>query len=156
MLDEDPRWHSKTVLHQPELCDLLERWRGWAQSGMLPLRAQFDPMEFPRVLPWMVLAEVLAAPPGFDARMRYIGSEIVHYFDSRNLTGARVSDLEPIYARRWSDVCEKVITARAPLFFEGRPFMVDKAFVLFEMLALPLSKGGQTVDFVVLALARSG
>src|SRR5688572_27821383 len=101
----------------------------------------------------MVLAEVLPEAPGFDARMRYIGSEFVHYFDSGNLTGRRLSDLEPTFTSRWSEVGEKVVAARAPQFFHGAPFMVNRPFVKFEMLALPLSKAGQAVDFVVVAMA---
>ena len=152
---EDPRWHSAAAVERPELLELLKKWQDWARVESIPLRPQFDPIDFPRLLPWMVLAEVLPEASGFDARMRYIGSEFVHYFDSGNLTGKRLSDLDPIFARRWSEVGEKVVAARTPQFFHGAPFMVDKAFVQFEMLALPLSKAGQAVDFLILAMAMN-
>jgi hypothetical protein len=146
VLYEDPHWHRKAELGDHELHALLNRWRGWAQPESIPLRTRFDPVDSPRLLPWIIF-EVLSAPPAFDARVRYIGSEIVHYFNGQNCTGMRVSELEPVFARRWSDVGGEVVTARGPIFFEGRPFMVDKAFALFEMLALPFSKSGETVDF---------
>ncbi|HJR22914.1 MAG TPA: PAS domain-containing protein [Dongiaceae bacterium] len=154
MAHEDPCWHSKAALERPELANLLETWRRWAAVQSIPLRPQFDPIDFPRLLPWMVLAEVLSDAP-FDARIRYLGSEFVHYFDSGSLTGKRLSDLEPVFVKRWSEVGEKVVAARTPQFFHGAPFMVDKAFVQFEMLALPLSKAGQAVDFVILAMAMN-
>ena len=154
MLHEDPRWHSKARLEQAELLGLLEQWQGWARLEPVPLRKRFDPVDFPKLLPWIILAEVLNDRPQFDARFRYLGTEIVHNFKSANLTGTRVSDLAPIFARRWAEVGEKVVAARAPQFLHGAPFMVDKAFLKLEMLALPLSKKGETVDFVVLAMAR--
>ena len=152
MLHEDPRWHSKTALERPELLALLEQWHGWAQVEPIPLRKRFDPVDFPKLLPWVILAEVLGDQPHFDARYRYLGTEIVHNFKSANLTGTRISDLAPIFARRWSEVCEKVIATRGPQFFRGAPFMVDKAFLKLEMLALPLSRAGDAVDFVVIAM----
>lgn len=154
MLHEDPRWHSKAALERPELLDLLKQWQGWAQLETIPLRSRFDPVGFPKLLPWIVLAEVLDGGASFDAKFRYLGSEIVHNFKSAHLTGTRISDLEPIFARRWSDVGEKVAAARAPQFFSGAPFMVEKPFLKLEMLALPLSKKGAGIDFVVLAMAR--
>jgi hypothetical protein len=154
VLHEDPRWHDKATLERPELLGLLKQWQGWACLEPLPLRKRFDPVDFPKLLPWIVLAEILHDRPQFDARFRYLGTEIVHNFKSANLTGTRVSDLEPIFARRWSEVGEKVVAVRAPQFFHGAPFLVDKAFLKLEMLALPLSKTGEKVDFVVLAMAR--
>jgi hypothetical protein len=151
---EDPRWHSKAALERPELANLLRTWYRWAAVEPIPLRPQFDPIDFPRLLPWMVLAEVLSDAP-FDVCIRYLGSEIVHYFNSGNLTGKRLSELEPVFVRRWSEVGEQVVAARTPQFFHGAPFMVEKSFAQFEMLALPLSKTGQAVDFVILAMAMN-
>jgi hypothetical protein len=82
VLNEDSRWHSKAALERPELTELLGKWREWARPGSIPLRPQFDPVDFPRLLPWMVLAEIATDQPEFDARMRYMGSEIVHFFNS--------------------------------------------------------------------------
>ena len=154
VLHEDPRWHSKARLERPELIELLGKWQEWARVESIPLRPRFDPVDFPKLLPWVVLAEVLNDGPQFDAKFRYLGSEIVHNFKSANLTGKRLSDLEPVFVHRWSEVGEKVVATRAPQFFGGAPFMVDKAFLQLEMLALPLSKAGDAVDFVVLAMAR--
>ena len=102
----------------------------------------------------MVLVEVLVEGTAFDARMRFIGSEFVQYFNSEKITGTLLSALDPVFLRRWSEVGERVLAARAPLFFHGAPFMVDKAFIRIEMLALPLSKAGEAVDFILLATAR--
>jgi len=154
MLHEDPRWRTKAALERPELLDLLRQWQGWAQTEAIPLRPRFDPVDFPKLLPWIILSEVLDGGVSFDAKFRYLGSEIVHNFKSANLTGTRISDLEPVFARRWSDVGERVVAARAPQFFSGAPFMVDKPFLKLEMLALPLSKDGAAVDFVVVAMAK--
>jgi hypothetical protein len=78
----------------------------------------------------------------------------VHYFDSQNLTGKRLSDLDPVFVARWTEVGERVISARAPQFFAGAPYLVDRSWLRLEMLALPFSRDGQSVDFIVLAIGR--
>jgi hypothetical protein len=155
VLHDEARWNSKTELASPLLLQLLERWRDWAKTDSLPMRARFDPIDFPRLLPWVILAEILPEAPRFDARLRYLGSEIVHFFQSENLTGTLVSDLPTPYDQRWSDVGERAMAARGPLFLEGKPYQVDLSFVPFEILVLPLSKTGGSVDFLILALAIS-
>ena len=98
--------------------------------------------------------EILPEAPELDARIRYVGSEIVHYFNSANITGTTLSDLGPIYWDRWADVGRQVRQARGPLCFQGAPFLVGKAHVNLEMLVLPLSKTGEGVDFLILAFSR--
>lgn len=143
MIGENPRWQGKATLDQDELRDLAATWRDWATAAPLPLRERFDPVDFPRLLPWVVLMEILPEAPEFDARIRYVGSEFVHYFNSEHITGKALSDLGPIYHDRWANVGKQVADARAPLYFQGSPFMVGKAHVDFEMLVLPLSKTGE-------------
>ncbi len=162
MLQEDPDWHDKAALEQPALQPLLTAWQGWRDDAdKVPLRARFDPTEFPRLLPWLVLFEILpveeaAGTTPMDLGIRYIGSEIEHYFDSRNTTGKRMSAFGPLFLRRWSAIGAKVVEARAPRFFDGAPFQVRKSFVGMEMLALPLSRDGAGVDFLLLGLALRG
>jgi hypothetical protein len=153
-LEAESRWHSKDALEQPALIDLHRRWQEWGSTEAIPLRPQFDPVDFPKVLPWLVLAEFIAGGPALDATIRYIGSEIVHYFDSQHLTGMRLSDLDPVFVARWSQVGEQVIAARAPQFFAGTPYMVGREYLRLEMLALPLSRDGRSVDYIVLAIGR--
>jgi hypothetical protein len=154
VIQENPRWHGKTTLDRAELRDLVATWRDWATATPLPLRERFDPVDFPKLLPWIVLMEILPEAPEFDARIRYVGTEIVHYFNSEHITGKALSDLGPIYWDRWADVGRQVSDVRAPLYFHGSPFMVGKAHVDFEMLVLPLSKSGEAVDFLIMALSR--
>lgn len=151
---ENPRWQSKAALERDALRDLTAVWQGWAKTAPLPLRDQFDPVDFPKLLPWIVLMEILPEAPELDARIRYVGTEIVHYFNSENITGKMLSDLGPIYWDRWADVGRQVSQARAPLCFQGAPFLVGKAHISLEMLVLPLSKTGKAVDFLIFAMSR--
>ncbi len=162
MLQEDPDWHDKPALEQPALQPLLAAWQVWRGSAdKVPLRSRFDPAEFPRLLPWLVLFEILPAGEAagmapMDLGIRYIGSEVEHYFDSRNTTGKRMSAFGPLFLRRWSAIGAKVVETRAARFFDGAPFQVRKSFVGMEMLALPLSKDGAGVDFLLLGLTLRG
>lgn len=154
MIQENPRWQVKATIDRDELRDLAATWNEWAKAHALPLRGRFDPVDFPKLLPWIVLMEALPEVAEFDARVRYVGTEIVNYFNSDHITGKSLSDLGPIYWDRWAEVGRQVTEARAPLCFQGSPFMVGKAHVNFEMLVLPLSKAGETVDFLIMALSR--
>ena len=151
MVYEDPQWHTKPAPEDANIEAFLDRWKEWAQAESVPLRSRFDPIDFPRVLPWMVLAEVLSVIP-FDARLRYLGSEVVHYLDSAGLTGKRLSDLGRVFQDRWSAVGNLVLSTRRPCFFDGAPFMVDRSFMRLELAALPLSKDGSEVDFIMLLM----
>lgn len=154
MIQENPRWHGKATLDHAALRGLAATWQGWAKNAPVPMRERFDPVDFPKLLPWIVLAEILPEATGFDARVRYVGSEIVHYFNSEHITGQSLSDLGPVYWDRWADVGRQVVDSRAPRYFQGAPFMVGKAHVDFEMLVLPLSKSGAAVDFLIMAFSR--
>ena len=153
---EDPTFHPTTVLCDAGLMTLRDTWKSWQVGQLIPPRSAFDPIAFPRQLPLMKLTEVLREPNqirSYDVVIRYMGTGWTELFNAAHLTNTKISDLGPIYGERWFSFYDRVIAARAPVTVRGAPFGVDKEFLGFEMLGLPLSKTGDSVDYVLGVIA---
>ena len=142
-LSEDP---SLTIVAEPaarELKGLLAAWRSWPKDGRLPRRALFDPVDFPRLLPWMLLYEFDQHPNryrDYDMLFRYIGSALADTLQSRGLTGSYISDLPDPFPERWFPTFDRLRETAAPMAVRGKPYLVDKTYLKFEMLYLPLAR----------------
>jgi hypothetical protein len=153
---EDPKLRTIAMLQDPGLRNLQERWFSWRGDGEIPLRVSFDPIDFPRQIPLMQLGEIVPeanALRPYDVVLRYLGSGWVDLFDAGQLTNTKLSDLGLVYGERWFALHDLVVAARKPLTVAGSPYGIDKDFLDFEILGLPLSRTGRDVDYVLLALA---
>jgi len=155
-MSEESKLHPKSVLQDGGLQHLRDRWHEWRVGEALPLRPSFDPMEFPRQLSLMMMVECVPQPNplrSYDALIRYMGTGWVELFNAPWLTNTTISALGEIYGERWLDLCDRIIAARGPIVVAGRPYQIDKDYLDFEILGLPLSKTGETADYLVMALA---
>ena len=140
-LMEDPSLEIADARSGGPLHELLDAWLAWPKQGRLPPRAAFDPVDFPRLLPWIGLIEFDGHPNRhrrYDALYRYVGSTRAELFKTTRMTGRYVSSL--LDPERWFGVYDALIARRAPLVVRGRPYRVGKAFLRFEMLMLPLCR----------------
>jgi len=124
-----------------------EAWAYWnriRRGRAVPLRADFDPCDIPRLLPSTALVEVLSDPRDF--RFRLLGTAIDR-ITSRNLQGRRFSEIPFLTPgnKGWEEYAEVVRTAL--------PLRTDRAYVGNSRLVLkltdslfPLSTNGRTVD----------
>ncbi|MBI2255253.1 MAG: hypothetical protein HYU58_11585 [Proteobacteria bacterium] len=158
-MQQQVHWQAAQGAESTALRGLEAAWAGWGQGGRLPSRALFDPMDFPDLLPWMVLGEVV--PPaaktmrGYDILLRYLGSEFERYFKAGSLTRIHISDVGAPYTERWFAVYDAVIAKQRPLYFTGAPFGTGYEYLPLEMLALPLAKiDTPDIGFVLFAFAR--
>lgn len=126
-------------------------WRDKCADGTLPTRAAIDPVEIPRLLPYLVIAEIEREP----MRVRY------------RLVGTRVAEANGSdYTNRYLDECNfaveplldesyrRLIATRAPVFayyewnksnWSGRRGSVGASETGF----FPLSSDGDTIDFAI-------
>src|SRR5262245_40805748 len=72
----------------PHLRDLYAYWQRKKACRRLPARADIEPMEIPRLLPWVALVEVMENPQRFCFRLA--GTQVENFY------GAKVSG-------RWLD-----------------------------------------------------
>lgn len=161
-MQQQMHWQETTRISTDALCALETAWRGWGDGGQLPARQRFDPMDFPELLPWMLLGEIVPLPAGqrsYDVMFRYLGSEFERYFKASSLNRAHLSTVGPPYTERWFAVYDAVMRRPQPHYFTGAPFGTGYEYLPLEMLVLPFAKtdaaaSGSGIGFVLCAFAR--
>lgn len=153
-LAEDPRLEIGDAPRSGPLTELLAAWSAWPKQGRLPPRSAFDPVHFPRLLPWIGLIEFdrhANRYRRYDALYRYVGSTRAELFNTTRMTGRYVSSMADPVPERWFGVYDALMARCAPMVVRGRPYLVGKAFLRFEMLMLPLCRNedleGQEIAF---------
>jgi hypothetical protein len=151
---EDPTLETAAAATSAVLRDLETAWSAWPKRGELPPRSAFDPIDFPRLLPWMLLLEFTGHPNRYrpyDGLHRYLGSSLADLFKENGMTGTYVSAMSDPFPERWFGVYDQVIARRGPLVVRGKPYLGGKAFMQFEALLLPFCRNedaeGREVGF---------
>ena len=135
-----------TVMAEPfdaKLIDLLRRWQSWPQVGGLPGRDCFDPTDMPHLLPQIILLEYDTNPNpyrDYDGLHRYIGTRVGEDFNMARRTRTHMSSGGQAFAERWFPVHDQLRQTRQPLAVQGIPYLVDKVYLRFEILYLPLAR----------------
>jgi hypothetical protein len=126
---------------------LYDYWNKVRGTRKMPSRADIDPVEIPKLLPYILLWN---ATPGGGYTIRLVGEEVQRFF-GRNATGeAAGSDMTPRSAELMIGILDAVATERVPKFREGKAhWHQDKAYRDYEACFLPLSADGETVDIIL-------
>jgi len=139
------------VLRYDSLRRAFAYWDSKRCGRRMPARRDLDPIEIPRLLPWVILIDVILDP--LDFRYRLIGTEVVA-IARRDFTGARFSALEGKGPEStvW-DNCLTVVRTCAP--FSRRPPYVGPRDDVHsgQNLLMPLSSDGETVDMIFQLIA---
>jgi len=158
-MQQQMQWQEVKGIKTAGLQVLETAWRGWSRGGALPSRSLFDPMDFPELLPWMLLGEITSPAVGtkrsYDVMFRYLGREFERYFNASNMTRVHLSGVGAPYTERWFAVYDSVMRQQQPHYFTGSPFGTGYEYLPLEMLALPLAKAEvPEVGFVLCAFGR--
>ena len=136
-----------TALSAPRLKEALAYWQSKRAGRAMPARRDLDPVDVPKLLPYVMLYDVLPAP--LDFRFRLIGTEARSLL-SQDYTGKLFSEL-PGKGRGsivW-DNCEQVVLTRAP-FSRSPPYVGPERHLRHcENLLMPLSDNGSDVTMIV-------
>jgi hypothetical protein len=76
------------------LRSLAEYWFERRKSGGIPSRSAIDPLDFPALLPNIILVERIGQQPGERYRFRLVGTDVVAHA-GRELTGSYVDEVLP-------------------------------------------------------------
>jgi hypothetical protein len=149
-------WTAITTADQPFPSDspllrtLNAYWWSIKPAEGLPGRQHFDPLDVPRLLPWIYLFDVVPQPDGGRRyRFRLIGTGLVSTF-GRDSTGSWLEELyDPEEAARATVGLERVVSARCPI--EGALSLPtrEKKVMRFRRLVCPLAADGRTVDMLL-------
>jgi hypothetical protein len=129
------------------LIDLLKRWQSWPKADGLPGREQFEPADMPHLLPHIALVEYdrhSNVYRDYNAFFRYIGTRLGDDFQMSQHTRRHMSDFGAQIAQRWFPVYDRLRSTRAPFAVQGVPYLLDKSYLRFEVLYLPLARGDAT------------
>ena len=112
----------------------------------MPARRDIDPVDIPRVLPYILMLDVMEAP-GF--RYRLVGTTVVDGV-GHDPTGREMADSFPAdYGRALEALYEGVRVARVPGFGISTVDGARGPERLCTRLILPLASDGRTVDKII-------
>ncbi len=137
----------------PKLQQVYHYWRSKSRDGKLPRRSDIDPIDIPRLLPNLMIVEVVE-----DARRyvyRLVGTKEVE-MRGRDPTGLSVIDgfLGPSFEDALS-FYDRTVQSRAPVF-DDKPYISSNGrWISDETLFLPLSENGLRIDRILVFAASS-
>ena len=131
-----------------DLRALYEYWNTVRGERAMPRRADIDPSEIPKLLPYIIMYN--AVPGGGGYTIRLVGEEVVR-LNGSNGTGRQAgSIMTPRGAEMMTRILDAVARERVPKFRAGRTYWhPDKTYRDFEACFLPLSPDGETVNIVL-------
>lgn len=135
----------------PPLPALISYWDRKRGTKIMPAPADIDPVEIPRLLPSLVLADVTYDP--LDIRYRLMGTHVVE-MGGVDRTGQSLREghegerLEERLA-----AIEHLLELRGPVALAGRLDWLDRGYRRFECVHLPLSADGERVTRLIAAYA---
>ena len=139
---------SEERMRSPIVREAYRYWASKQRAGLLPARADIDPIDIPRVLPHISLVERETGTGRF--RCRLCGSSLVDIL-GRDPTGKYLDEVYPDFesseSRRYRD---QVFEMGKPSHRIGRPTLrFPRDFVSVERLYLPLAEVGHRVSMVM-------
>ena len=130
----------------PDLIEVLDYWELKRCERFAPSRSDIEPLDLVRILPRIMLADVLTDPPGFRYRLSGTGIAGVH---GEELTGLTPLDLKPAeYGRLIDRHYRQCVSERKPLL---HLIILDSTHRsrAYARLLLPLSNDGEQINMLM-------
>jgi len=144
MASDDPDWLARA---SASVKAMYGYWKSKCRDGQLPRRADIDPLDFPRLLPYITLVEAVADERRYVYRL--VGTKEVE-IRGRDPTGKSVID--GFFGPSLADALhcyDTVVRTKRP-FYDDEPYITpDKRYSDDESLFLPLSDDGETVNRIL-------
>lgn len=122
---------------------LQEWWRDNAHDG-IPDRANFQPGDFTRLLPYLLISDVEHAP--FRIRYRLVGTRVVEA-TGLDITGRYLDELDPVNEEEpWADDYALAYETRKPVVGTTTVRTKSGLRFVYEFGIFPVSKGGNAVE----------
>lgn len=138
----------EAIIQQPQLAALYQFWINKKSSlGKLPSRADFSPLELTKLLPHIALVDVSHDESGPEFTFRLCGTQIAEDcgVDLTGKTWSHFPDAEKTILR-----AKKLVHSKEPFYAQNiQAIWAPKNFLHYSVLALPLSKDGETVEMIL-------
>jgi hypothetical protein len=145
--DTDWRRHDPSLSFDSlELKEMLALWEKRRGDRPVPARSDFDSVDLIRFGGRILLIDVEYAPRRY--RFRLIGTFAVEML-KRDMTGRYLDELYPgEQYRELVKSLEYCIDKKRPMRTQTRMVYADREHILAEVLDMPLSSDGETVDMI--------
>jgi hypothetical protein len=133
----------------PDFHDFYAYWHAAAPAGLLPGRQHIDPLvEVPRLIPSIVLYDVVRSDEGPRFRIRVAGEMLVDIMGS-NPMGRFIDDFVlPERRGHVNAAFRDVVRAHIAHYWENQMWTAGRQYIRMQRLALPLARDGRNVDMV--------
>lgn len=137
-------------IKHPRLRQLYEYWDGKRGMRSMPARAELDPIEFRFVIGDVILVDVIAGdPPKFFIRLHGTNLSERTNFD---LTGKMLDEMPaPEFRDLSTRTFRRVVKSKEPLHAVAER-LLDGRMQRYEVIILPLSSDGETVERLILGM----
>lgn len=121
---------------------MAEYWFARRATGGVPPRSAIDPLDFPALLPNIILVERIGERPGERYRFRLVGTDVVTHA-GRELTGSHVDEVLPGTYYRYVQLLNRTTLEHALPVYSSSLYHDKGNFVngLTYRLLMPLAGG---------------
>ena len=133
----------------PRVMALCRYWRSIRPvAGRLPGRQHLDPLDLPRLLPWLWLIDVQRAPLRF--KFRLVGGRLADAL-GEDPTHRWIDEVDPEFQTGFGHAHFVAAVERHEIgFYRGPPSQaLRKKYMVIEWLVLPLAADGSSVDMLL-------
>ena len=137
------------AIRSERLRQVYSYWASKIVGGRLPSRASIDPVEIPRLLPYVFLVDVEREPQRF--RFRLVGTQICAW-GGRDATGLYTD--EPAFGPHGAALTRQyaeVVARHRALYTEQPAARPDRNYIFYHKVVLPLSADGVHVNMLFCA-----
>ncbi|WP_339831163.1 PAS domain-containing protein [uncultured Parvibaculum sp.] len=135
----------------PPLPMLIAYWERKRGTRIMPAPSDIDPVEMPRLLPYIAIADITCEP--LDMRYRLMGTRLVEMGGvDRTGTSIREAHSGERLAERLAAL-EHLLASPGPVAHGGHLDWLDRGYRRFECVHLPLSADGVNVTRLIAAYA---
>jgi hypothetical protein len=125
-----------------------------APPGKLPGRQHIDPTELTKLLPWLMLIDVVPQESGAPRyRHRLVGTETVAMFGTdgtgKFLDEVLTGDEGAAVIRNYSEI----LRMREPHYRNGVAAIAGREHVPYERIVFPLAADGEHIDMLIVVFA---
>lgn len=141
---------DRDLARYPDLVFALDYWQGKRRDRCAPARSDIDPLEIPRILPRIMLADVVRDASGkIDFRYRLSGTGIGEIHGSE-LTGRGPRDLRPSLYGALIDSHYHMALAELRPMVHVITLRTNRKLRSYARIILPLSSDGKAVDMLMI------
>ncbi|MFZ2468952.1 PAS domain-containing protein [Parvibaculum sedimenti] len=135
----------------PGVSALTDYWLAKRGPRTMPDRADISPAEIVKLLPNLIICDVLG--DGEDFRTRLFGTALVLIVGEERTgkclsefgTRASVPTRPEIVQFRWLDVTRRAYALKEPVFVNGTMSSSDRSYLALHAVSMPLTAGGTSI-----------